>query len=1011
MTETTGDAFERLFRAQPLPVIVYDPDTRVIRFVNDAAVNHYGIPKRMLERSRIDDIDSEAYAASSAPEAVSPAPGTGSVNDADAALTESTLATNDISLAGRTYRMVVMDPVGHAGTAAEDYRRQLRSQQQQQSIAELDRDPAIADGRFPEALDTLLRSAAEALGVRRLGFWRLTDSPPGLRCERLYDRGHDRICGGAFLDGEQCPTYMGAVATSRVIDASDAMADARLVELREYLRSNRISSLLDAPIRLRGEVVGVLCHEHVGEARDWQEDEIRFAGEIADQLSQALLNAERRRYKELLRGMVSLVGPETGEAFYRSLVTNVARLLDATCVFVARLDPDDRDQLQTMAMAQDGALVTSMTMPVTYPLCAAPLREGVHVVSHDLAYLYGDQPWGSSHDGESYIGIRLEDRDGTVLGLLAAVGREPITEDEDTVALLRVFADRAGVELARLRREPHLLRAAAVLDNTSEGIAMARDDGQIVEANPSLADLTGTRTETLEQASLFDLISEPSPSRIHDAVASDGRWRGEVTVTSQGRPPFPAWLTLTRFAVDEIESGQTRIVALLSDISSVRESQAELEHLAHHDPLTGLPNRTLFHDRVEQAIQMADREGHRIALLFLDLDGFKDVNDSLGHSQGDQLLTAVAERLGSAMRESDTLARIGGDEFMVLFNGLTDDETAGTAAARLLDVFRTAFEVAGHEVFTTASAGISVYPRDGGSVETLIQHADAAMYDAKAAGKNTFRFFMPALTQNAFERVALVSAIRTALENDEFYLCFQSQIALADGQVTGCEALIRWRRPNGETVMPGEFIPLAERSGLITAIGQWVLEASCRQGRAWLDEGLEFGRVAVNVAATQISQSGFAEELLGILDRTGLPAERLSIEITESLFLEPHQAVERTLSVLRDAGVEIAIDDFGKGYSSLAYLKRLPIDTVKLDKSFTSDIPNDGDSISIAQAIVGLAGNLGLSVVAEGIENEEQQLFLETLRCARGQGFRYSHPVTASEFTALLRETAANAPV
>jgi diguanylate cyclase (GGDEF)-like protein/PAS domain S-box-containing protein len=658
-------------------------------------------------------------------------------------------------------------------------------------------------------------------------------------------------------------------------------------------------------------------------------------------------------------------------------------------------------------MARDGSLADNMALPVTYPLCVQTLEHGVHVIGHDLAYRYPDQPWGTAHDGESYVGIRLDDRDGTVLGVLGAVVREPITEDEDTVALLRVFADRAAVELARVRREPHLLRAAAVLDHTSEGIAMAREDGRIMEANPALADLTGISAEALEQSSLFDLISEPAPSRIHDAVTSDGSWRGEVTATSRDRGPFSAWLTLTRFAVEEAGSAQARIVALLSDISGVRQSQAELEHLAHHDSLTGLPNRALFHDRVDQAIQSADRRGQRLALLFMDLDGFKDINDSLGHSEGDQLLTEVAQRLTGAMRASDTLARIGGDEFMVLLNGLADAETAGTASARLLDVFRDGFDVAGHDVFMTASAGISVYPRDGGSVETLIQSADAAMYDAKAAGKNTFRFFMPALAQNAFERVALVSAIRTALDNDEFYLCFQSQIALDDRRITGCEALLRWQRPSGETVMPGEFIPLAERSGLIKAIGQWVLESACRQGMAWLDEALEFGRIAVNVAATQISQSGFAEEVLNILDRTGLPAERLSIEITESLFLEPHAAVERTLSVLRDAGVEIAIDDFGKGYSSLAYLKRLPIDTVKLDKSFTSDIPHDGDSISITQAIVGLASNLGLSVVAEGIENDEQQLFLETLRCGRGQGFHYSRPVPAPEFTQVLRDIAA----
>ncbi len=997
MSEHVRHALEPLFGTQLLPIVVYEPRTRRIQYVNDAAISHYALPREALEQKRIDELgphpDSDT-----------------STTDTDPGVREVT-ATSEVTVAGRSYYVAAINPADDSIASQSVAARQQRFQRQRESLRELAQDPAFANGRFPEALDTLLRVAAAALDVRRLGFWRLTQSPHGLCCERLYDGAHDRICGGAFLDGEQCPDYIAAAAAEgRVLDASDAHRDPRLSELRDYLQQNRISSLLDAPIRLRGEMIGVLCHEHVGEPRVWEDDEIRFAGEVADQLAQALLNAERRRYQGLLRGMASLVGPETGDAFCRALVTNVAELLDAACVFIAQCHPDDRDQAQILALAGPDGLTENIALDLTDPLCLTTLRNGVHVVPYDLAYRHPDQPWGTPRDGASFIGIRLADHDGTTLGLMGAIGRERITEDEDAVALLRVFADRAAVELARLHREPHLLRAAAVLDNVSEGIAVTREDGGIVEANPALADLTGHDADTLSERSLRDFIIHPGLDAIREFMNRHGRWQGEVTARGQDRDDFPAWLTLTRLPGDGTGVGLPRLVALISDISGIRASQAELEHLAHHDPLTGLPNRGLLQHRLDDGLNSSAEGRGTLALLFLDLDGFKDVNDSLGHSQGDELLKHVAARLQAATRSGDTLARIGGDEFIVLLNGLDQKETAGAAASRLLAAFHQPYQVADHEVFVTASIGVSIHPRDGTTVESLIQNADAAMYDAKAMGKNTFRFFMPALTEQAFERVALVSALRQALERDEFYLCFQPQIELANGRITSCEALIRWQQPDGRIVPPGEFIPVAERSGLMVALGQWVLEAACHQARQWLDEGVAFGRIAVNVATAQISQTAFAEELIETLERTGLPAEYLAIEITESLFLEPHDRIARTLRIIRDTGVEIAIDDFGTGYSSLAYLKRLPIDTVKLDKSFTDDIPGDADGVSIAQAIIGLADNLGLAVIAEGIEADDQELFLATLRCQRGQGFLYAQPVPSEQYREMLQARDDDAP-
>jgi len=991
-------AIEPLFHGESHPAVVYEPESGRIRYVNEAALTYYGLPRETLQRLTIRDLpaatnrdqDVEPRSAEQRPSPV--------MRDGSA----WSVPPSALQVDGRTYHVAVLE----SAYGASDDDQQARSRRQQQALNALQHDPAIADGRFPEATETLLRTAAEALDVRRLGFWRLTQAPPGLCCDRLYDAHHDRISGGVFMDGEQCPSYMAAITDSRVVDAHDASSDPRLTELRDYLSANHISSLLGIPIRLHGELIGVLCHEHVGEARSWRDDEIRFAGEVADHMAQALLNAERRRYQDLLRGMVSLVGPETGTVFCRAVAESVAQLLGASRVCVAQCDPDNPQTARTLALAKPSGIAADITFDVSDPLAAATLEHGVYVVPNDLAYRYPDQPWGAPKDGASFIGIRLEDGDGTTLGLMGAVCREAITEDEDAVALLRIFADRTAVELARLRREPHLLRAAAVLDNASEGIGFASEDGTLLEGNPALADLTGYSHEELTKYSLFEFITEPPTDAIHSVLTRDKCWRGEVTIERRDGGSLPAWLTLTQLSHNEGRLAASRLVALVSDISEIRDSKAALEELANHDPLTGLPGRNLFHERLEHAIRTASQDDSAIALLFLDLDGFKDVNDSLGHSEGDALLREVARRLQSATRSSDTLARIGGDEFVILLEGLEGEEHARGAASRLLEAFHDAYDVAGHQIFLTASIGISFHPRDGTSAESLIQSADTAMYNAKDAGKNQFHFFVPNLAERTFERITAVSALRDALEKDQFHLYYQPQVRITDGTVTGCEALVRWQKPDGRMAPAAEFIPVAERSGLINPLGERILEGACTQARQWLDEGLDFGRMAVNVATAQISRPAFADELLAIMERADLPGQRLTIETTESLFLEPHDVVSRTLAVLRDAGVEIAIDDFGTGYSSLAYLKRLPIDTLKLDKSFIQGITNDADDVSITQAMVGLARNLGMSVVAEGIETVDQEVFLATLNCPHGQGFRYSHPVSAEEYHKTLRQTA-----
>ncbi|AHF02442.1 diguanylate cyclase [Marichromatium purpuratum 984] len=430
-------------------------------------------------------------------------------------------------------------------------------------------------------------------------------------------------------------------------------------------------------------------------------------------------------------------------------------------------------------------------------------------------------------------------------------------------------------------------------------------------------------------------------------------------------------------------------------LDRLRERENSYAHLAHHDPLTGLPNRLLFADRLEQAIRLAHREHTRLAVLFIDLDGFKHVNDSFDHSYGDQVLKVVAGRLRAQFREGDTLARMGGDEFTLILNGIAHQDDAARVARAILQLFKDPFEVGEHSVFLGASIGISLYPEHGARAEDLVRNADAAMYRAKDEGRNGFRYYSEELTARAFERVLLESSLHRALERDELELFYQPQLDLVSGELRGLEALVRWRHPEMGLVSPGKFIPLAEESGIIIVMGEWILEHACTQMRAWQQGGLldEQVLISVNLSPKQFDQHALSEMVGGILTRTGLSPAGLELEITESTMMRSIERTRHVLGALRALGVKIAIDDFGTGYSSLTQLKRLPLTKLKIDKSFVSDIPDDANDVAIAKAIIALASSLSLEVLAEGVETREQQDFLTREGCHTGQGYLFSHPL------------------
>ena len=449
-------------------------------------------------------------------------------------------------------------------------------------------------------------------------------------------------------------------------------------------------------------------------------------------------------------------------------------------------------------------------------------------------------------------------------------------------------------------------------------------------------------------------------------------------------------------------------VIVFRDVSAARVMTDQMIHAAEHDGLTGLPNRWLLNDRIGQAIARAQRYAHRVAVLYLDLDGFKHINDSLGHPVGDKLLQSVARRLVDCIRAPDTVSRQGGDEFVLLLTEVDRPEGAASAAGRVLRALSESHSIDRHDLHVTTSVGISFYPDDGLNAETLIKNADTAMYQAKGNGRQGYQFFEPIMNARAVERQAIEEGLRRALEQHEFLLYYQPRIDLKTGAITGVEALIRWTHPTRGPVSPAEFIPVAEDCGLILPIGDWVLREACAQARAWRDAGLPAMAMAVNVSAMQFRNNNFVEGLFAILSETGMDPRLLEVELTESVLMTRPEFMASILRTLRERGIRVAIDDFGTGYSSLSYLRKFPIDSLKIDQSFVREIASSPEATAILSAIISMAQSLKLRVVAEGVETHQELAFLQAHQCDEAQGYYLSRPVLPQQFARLLESPEQN---
>ncbi|GAB3361507.1 MULTISPECIES: EAL domain-containing protein [Giesbergeria] len=1016
--------YRLLFDSHPQPIWVYalDPSLHILA-VNQAMLALYGYTEHELLGMTMADLWLPEQRVQFQAEVLALGEGTGRRSlqhqhvRKDGELIDVEVSSRTIAFNGCPARQIMATDITDRLRAERELARLGRAQQ----LLGACNEAMVRATSEPDLLEAVCRIAVE-IGGYRLGWVGFARDDEEKTIELVAHAG----LSNGYLDtidlswSDTNPRGQGpsgiTVRTGQPVIVQDVRSEPIYAELSERLLAHGFHGVISLPLR-HGERTFGLLYLYAPEVLHISAQEARLLQDLANDLAFGITSLRARREQQRLHASVlkvaAAVSTATGTEFFVQLSSQMAEVLDAQAGCVMRLLPRQYDKpprVSALAMVVEGELLPTME----YDLEATPsmklLTQRQYVVPQGAADLYPNTPITAGRlQAQAYVGQQLCDSSGDTIGMIFVLFTKPLADPDFVISTLQIFAARASAEIERQVSDNRIRQQASLLDKAQDAIIVHDLEHRITYWNKSAERVYGwPQWQVLGHSIVSLLYQDPTLFyRATETVLGQGEWAGEIV---QHHRDGHAIDIEGRWTLVRSEDGQPEsILAIHTDIRQRKATEREIQRLAFYDSLTGLPNRMLLMDRMHQALAVARRKQQGGALLFIDLDNFKTLNDTLGHDKGDQLLQQVAQRLNTCVRSIDTVARLGGDEFVVMLEALGPDPGALALSARgvgekILSTLAAPYELAGYQYRSTPSIGIAPFQGDSTSVGELLKQADLAMYQAKTAGRNTLRFFDPHMQAVVTARAALEADLRNAITQGQFLLHYQPQVNHQE-QYVGVEALIRWCHPQRGMVSPADFVPLAEETGIILALGRWVLESACQLLARWQHQPrLRHISMAVNVSSRQFRHAGFVEEVAQVLHNTKAPAQRLKLELTESLLVEDMDTTIATMTALGELGVGFSLDDFGTGYSSLSYLKRMPLDQLKIDQSFVRDLLTDPNDAAIVNTIIGLSRSLGLNVIAEGVETAAQRDVLLHAGCQTFQGYLFSPPLPESQLEDWLRQ-------